>query len=515
MEVPIFNRQVGLETGGISTKVQPISEASTGLAVDEANINLGKTVQGMGEKLGAYMMAKQKVQKEQEVNDRLTSLASDVQENLLNGKDGALVLQGANTKGITPVFDERVSKLVSKYAEGLDPEQTAMYHANAKAHHEVWRSAVIKHESEQGHIADEQGIASAIKTDSGTFAMAPFTKESDALRVKALSLASDLSARKGETLETKTLRLQAVDDSIAQETIRVHPEMAGELLTKLNLSPQGKALVQGAQVEAAQQDIANAAMTYKTNPDGTPSLTGALEYAKTKIKDFTPEQQQKVISFVHSYVGVKTAEIEQGWEQNKKDFYDEAMKMYLSGANHDQITQQLVKGKSSSFSGMPATDYATKQDYIDKLFLSRQEAIDKRNEYLTQDQKVGLAKAELIIQGVAGGIKDTLAGMPEQQDMDKVFSQLVKEKASTMTGTQIVEYAKELSKEVTTPATFWGNVWPDTLGKGYKIQAEKEIADKTVAEPDPYARVRVKIKATGKTGTVPAKQFIPQLMEKI
>lgn len=487
MNVPIVEQKVQIQSsGGVVPAIQPITEAAFGGGVARAHQGFGKVVEGLGADLGAHMAAKQKVEEEHQVHDKLTAFASDVNENVLWGKDGVFSLSGAATTGAIPVVDERINKAISEHSKGLNPNQAEMFVRNAETYREQWRTAAIKHVAEQGRIADEQGISSAIKTDSDTIAVAPFSAQGKALREKALSLARDLSDRKGETPEAKELRLQMVDDSIAKATVALHPEHSGEILKTLNLSAEGKAFVQGAQVDAAQKDIAVAALKYKPNADGTPNLANTLEYADKRTKDFTPAQREQVTNYVHRQVGVLTSEINQQWEQNQKQFYNSAYKMFKEGKTSADIVDALVKKRNFNFTGYTATDKAKQEDFIGKLFTDPKGATDEAIKAAEKQMKTALDNIELMVN----------KKYPGKQKRDEAMF-VFKQKALALPNPDVfqAEALKSLEGVVVSPAIFHDSKehgWADELAAMRKESAER------AAEID---KAIVILNKTGKTLT--------------
>lgn len=486
MNVPIAQRTVGIEAqGSPNVSIKPITEGAFGANVARSNMDIaeakgsvGKVIANVGQQLFDHMAAKRNQDQEQEVNDRVSQLNKDVDENLLYGKDGALTLSGVNTKGVTPVFDEQANALRTKYAKGLSASQTQFYDRLANTHMEVRRNAVIRHEVGETQKAEEQGIASRIENDANTYAIdGGDSYQSQALHNKAISEAQDLHKRRGDDESTTALGIQKVNDVFAKKALESHPEQAKTILATFNLSPEGKAYVQGKQVEVVQKDISVAALTYKPNSDGTPNLSSTLEYAESKIKGFTPDQQIQVKNFVKSQVSVKTAEIEQNREQNQKKFTNTALQMFNSGKGHDEIVDALVKKSNFDFTGYSATDKTNQTDYISRLFTDKNRAIGEATAYLNPEQKAALAEAKIMIAGIVGKTDIKLAGMEQKQPADDVYFNLLNQKVagSNMTREQIMSYTNELSKDIKTPGRFWGSVWPNTE-KAYKVTAEQSQA---------------------------------------
>lgn len=475
MNVPIYNRQVAEQAPGVATPhIDPITEGAFGANADEAKANLGKTVSSLGAGIAEYLIAKRNHNEEQTVNDRVTEFTKDATENLLYGKDGALILTGANAKGITPVYDQRVNELKSKYIKDLPPKSAELFNRIADTHANLWRDNVIKNEVDQTNIADEQSIASNVSVSAQTFgsaygvkvvgeAQAKHDSDMNLLIGKARSEAVDLLKRKGisDPADIK-LERQKVDGQFAIEAAKNNPLNADSILAsnKFDLSAKDKAQLQGIQVDALQNVISQAALTYKPNADGTPNLANTIDFSTKAAKDkgFTPEQTDQVIKYAHSQVAVATAEIRQNREQNQSKFYNQAIQMFNSGKKQPDIVDALVKKANYDFSGYSATDKQDQIDYINKLFTSHIDAVGKALEYVSPEQKAALAEAKIIIAGKVGATKLKLSGDVEEQRMDAVYEGILNRKVagSNMSRDEILGYTNDLFKNVEIPGRFWG-----------------------------------------------------------
>ena len=513
MDVPKLNTTVGLETGGYTPQIQPINRAAFGEAADAENAKTGQIIGNLGAELQAHINAKQKFDEEQASNDAANAALNkthDTHDQILEKTGGQAIGAYAGTiKTDNPAIQLTDTAkygvpdvtLPGYHKEELDPNSFIAQSAKNKqemlttlktpqqrdhasrlydAGAEVLGRSVSQHEARETQVYQEQAMASNITTWAGIYAANPTAPGAQDFLNNAQSSVKDFSKLKKEDDASAGLRLQQVDDTFAKKTIELHPEAAGQLLA-LNLSTEGRAFVQGAQVNNLQNDITKAIASGSANvlnPDATPSLEKTLSFvdAQAKAQKFTPEQTTQAESQARSLISTKTAEINQNREQNQKKFSDSALQMFNSGKPHDVIVDALIKKNNFDFTGYSATDKTNQKEFIDKLFTDTESARRAALKYLTPEQQAALELGKKHIEGKVG-VKATTKLTPDGEDVNlfKTLSDNLDRKVSGsgMTPAQIVDYADESTKTITIK-THWFKK-DEAVTSGIE-QVQKDIA---------------------------------------
>ena len=519
MDVPKLNRTVGLESGGYTPAIQPITREAFGEGVDAENAKTGQIIGNLGAELQAHINAKNRFDEEQASNDAANAALNKTHD----AHDKALEKTGGQAIGAyagTIKTDNPAIQLTdtSKYGvpdvtlpgyhkEELDPESFIAQSAKNKqemlatlktpqqrdhasrlydAGTEVLGRSVSQHEAQQTQVYQEQAMASNITTWAGIYAANPTAPGAQDFLNNAESSVKDFSKLKKEDDASAGLRLQQVNDTFAKKTIEAHPEFAGELL-KLNLSTEGRAMVQGKQVDNLQNDIIAAISSGSANvlnADATPSLEKTLSFvdAQAKAQKFTPEQTTQAESQARSLISTKTAEINQNREQALKKFSDSTLQAFNAGKSREEMTDTFVKKDSSVFTGYPHTDTDTKQAIVDTLFTNTNAAREKALTHRSPAQLLALDQAMQTIRGMTGDNLVLLAGTTEKQKQSLVATEIMKKYVAdnpNVTPDEITAHAKDIFKNVDT--TVEGRLWglfgtrtePESV---YKLQAEQNQA---------------------------------------
>lgn len=223
MDVPKLNRQVGLQTGGFTPRVEPITETSSGLNVTRAQGEAFKTLGAVGEQIAAHVIAKQKLEREQAVNDVANEFNKELNEKHLYGEGGALMRQGANAKDSTVKFYTDAETLRQKYASQIqDKEEARLFHGLSSKLVSSYGEAVTRHEASENSKALVDGLASSVKMYSSAISSNPGTKGSDELFNVSLERTEDVSKHLGKSQAGIDMDKKEMAGVIALEVINAN-----------------------------------------------------------------------------------------------------------------------------------------------------------------------------------------------------------------------------------------------------------------------------------------------------
>jgi len=511
MNVPIYQREVGISAQQtVTPQIEPITQAAFGENVSRAIQGIGAQISDTSEQIANHLLAKKERENEQSANDATANLNRDI-DNLMYGKDGYLSRQGINAKGITAgeivpptstgktgptipkpdpnSFVSKSEELRQQYAKGLSGKALEFYDRLSKAHLEVRRNAVMKHEATQMRQAEEDGIAARITNDASTFAIdGGASKESQALYEKAKSEAADLSAQHGEEPATAELRQKQVADQFLKSTTEANleykPDVVKKALDTLPASPEFKAKIQamydGRMIQSGIEAIRDPQISASLlNPDQTYNAEKVTQFASTfaDSKGFSLEQKTQLLNGARSEASRINSAMAQQREQNQAQWYNNVIRDYnaLTKQNPisspDALMSKYVLKDRTDFTGYAAIDTAKKSDFINSLFSDANKARESALAYLSPAQKAALSEAEIMADGKLGKTQIQLAGMDEKQSAKDVYMNLIKQKVSgsNMTHDEIIGYANDLFKNVTVKP---GWIW-DTTQPAYQTATEK------------------------------------------
>ena len=371
MNVPMMGPTTPINVPGrffpTTPHIEPITQAASGVNVDEANANFGKTLSNVSAGLAEHLIATQNFNNEQKSNDAATQSLN----NLKDVHDKLMQTQGVNAIGIhsgeTPTtipplqagkldvggvnnapiktttidpnsFVGQRAALRAKGAEGLTPEQQDHYFRVFDNGAEVLDRSVARHEAEQTQVAQEQGIASRNATGAQIFAVNPFDPNSKAALDKAYSDTDSLSKLHGEDTNTSTLRKQQVTDLFMTSAAKNNPANAAMLLEKYgaNMSPEAQSELRGMKLDfTVRHDFTNGIPDSKT-------AIGSYDMDKVEAhyrndSTLTPDEQDKAIDSFRSMENKANFDLSQQNKAKDSNFYSEITKPGVTLGQQKQL----------------------------------------------------------------------------------------------------------------------------------------------------------------------------------
>ena len=399
MNVPVFNKTVSIQDPGVATPhIAPITEAASGANVAEAQAGLGKTISAVGGALAEHLIAKNNIEKEQASNAVISAFAKEGGEKFIYGKNGVLNRFGVNAKGATEYADIELSKLQSKYLEGMDTESADHFKRKSTAIIDTWREASIKNEVHEGRIADEQSVNASIQTSANVSAADGLnTPSSQALFNTALSEARDLSARQGMTKEAIDLYQKKVAGAYIETVIDANinkGDIARQALTfaKDKLAPETyKAL----DIKISANEFTKAVIVGKSQGMGLNEVI--TKYAdspafnrndeETKAELYSIARKAYAVTDYHTYNSladgieagtIKQEDIDRNFDAGAIIQSDaEALSTRLRNANTGEGDGKLSPAMKLSVDGLKlkaAEIFKTKQEEDEFMFVVNKEA---------------------------------------------------------------------------------------------------------------------------------------------
>ena len=321
MNVPIAKREVQMEAPGVaSPRIAPITEKAFGGDVSAAKTQFAGAVMGAAAKLGAAIAERQNFDREQAVHDALQPVQQEMYERT-HGKDGFATLQGIQARGATEKFISEYQPAKEKFIQQFkDPRQAALAKNQYDAIYNNHLSSVISNEGRQVSIAEQQGLASAAQTAAQAAAANPkLLPSEDPVWLAATSRAREYYEK---TLgpDAAKLEVQKLNDLAAQERVKLHPEDA-EKLMGMDLSPSGKALVRGVQLDQmVKRDFENLDAKFKM-PDGSFNLAKVQDKYKAD-KSLNASEAEKAFENFSSMDTRAQRVLDDGNKADSMKFFD-------------------------------------------------------------------------------------------------------------------------------------------------------------------------------------------------
>ena len=323
MEVPISKRSVQVEAPGVVTpRLAPLPEGAFGAEIGQAKSQMGNTIMSGAARLGDAIAKRKAFDEEQAVHDALQPVQQEMYQKT-QGKDGFATLQGAQARGATDKFMEEYKPAKEKFIQQFkDPRQASLASKQYDAIYNSHLSSVISNEGRQTSIAEQEGLASSAKTAAQAAAVNPRMLPSDDPIWKAALGRTKEYYEQTYGPERAALEVQKFNDMAATERVKVHPEDA-EKMMKMDLSPEGRAVVRGVQLDQmVKKDFLSLGKEFKM-PDGSFNLDKVQDKYK-EDKDLNSDEAQRAFENFSSMETRATRVLSEDNKSNAIKFYDVA-----------------------------------------------------------------------------------------------------------------------------------------------------------------------------------------------
>ena len=483
--IPTYERQVGVEDVGQPTpQIQPITEAASGVNVAEAGARLGQTVEHGFTDMGHLIAYKAHIESQERAYDLGAKAASEIQDKLY-GDNGLMTRQGAQAHGIlagdigadmpgqqrTKYKDSFVSfseDLKSKYLkEAGSPTTQKMLMRYLDSHVTIARSAVAKHEAEQGRVAYQNAVESQVQALMDTGASARSLDDLHKVMDSGTELRVGLAAKRGaddailEAVKYKTA------DEFAETAVRANlerdPQASQDILNgvKDRLSNVGQAnlqtLVDGKMLELRRGAVWDQVKHF-THDDGTIDVSKAEGMASKLIDtdQIPPGQRDHIMQFVKQQAAVSDAALRDHREAQDRSFYNDALKARNNGLPFEKAEEILFKQKGYGFD---AKDREDKRDQLLALYMKDPSFMNKAMEHQTPEQKMAWQEVEDMAASKyptkKGGV--VLPGDTQPVNAANSFVNEMKQQLMGESADRIRTVARERLKDVVVQEHWYGN----------------------------------------------------------
>lgn len=393
--VPVYEPQVQTEATQVSTPQLPGPlEAASGVNIPTAYEGVAQKVGQVSEGLSRLMLYKKRLDDQQAAYDRASGFQQQLQ-NFVAGPNGLLTKQGADAKGITMgkvepgfvgppqtdpnSFDGYSQKLKADYLKGLNATQAKMTDRLMDSHINVMREAVIRHEAQQGNIADKESAEAQVGALNNTATMATSTDQFLGLLKQAQTIRGGLAQRQGMPPDALQAYNQKTADEFAENAVKTNleldPKKAQDLLDGASgmISNDMKAHLQS-MLDGKMLDLTAKSQFDQwshdprmQNADGSIDLKKAQDFINGLPSDKYPDvQKEKMFKLVQEQDSNATRILDDQNKANSKAFFAQAgnPQIGLSAAKRMafQYANRLRNGN------LDTTDVLEKQKRIEQLY---------------------------------------------------------------------------------------------------------------------------------------------------
>lgn len=339
-QVPIYEQQVGIETGGTPTpQLSPMTEAASGVNVFDAAAGIGKTVEAHAGQLAKSLIYVQRLNDQVDAQDKASVGVEKLQQlhaqlRALQGKQAMGIVHGADPEKLDPnSWMAQSQKIKDETIKGQPLYKAKLINRIMDSHINVMTGSLFEHEAKQTAVArdDSDNAAHAALVNSGTVAAKP--KDLIELMDQGVEKTRNLAVRHGRDISDANIDTelrQSSNDEFAKAYVHANlegdPQKTQNMLSAIGdrISPAAKATLQkdidGKMLDVRIDGLTNAVITNPDlrAPDGQINEMKAMDFIHSAIAaqersgtPLPPGHGDSIVSKLQSQIAIQNKAVTQ------------------------------------------------------------------------------------------------------------------------------------------------------------------------------------------------------------